>query len=695
MENQGSSGAAYDGILLLLICLSWCQSGLAAHNSATDDSLSGVSATAAIHATRLDYSQFEVPEAVTVITQEDIREAGYLKISEIFRSVPGFRMVNIGAESRVSYHGTAAQQVRRMLVSINGRSVLVGDSEYVEFNRLPIALEDIARVTIVRGPNGGAYGDNAFLVSIDFRTVGRDDPQGITLRAGGGHEGRERAGAALNEQIGAYQLAFSAGRERDGGYDYYDSARTPRNDVFHNTRALFSLESEFAQRSRWRLDANFYHADNPTGIRALSFTGRDKNEGQFIALSNQREIGESSRLDWYVSYNRQREQIRHTGCYTPDAIARTSAAVTNPEQLAGLLAPTLVVPKLLGVSLENTCFFTDIDIDSSRKEAGFEYESQHGRWRYLVGSSASQTDAESAQYFSGQHEIQRSYRAFGESDFAMGPFHASIGLMGQDASNVQSTRPAWRGALTWQFLRNQAMRYSYARSFRIPSLRETEVLWTGAFYFGRRDQAQSTYPVSVPLPLKTGTVRLKPETIDSHSIGYFGTFFGSSTTVDFKIFSETIHDPIESSLFYFSSPPFNNVPFTIKGAEVEAAYRLSDHWKVSGQFSYLDNTTRDPIELGLQSRNAGSVLIVYRPVNNHALTVGYYANSDMSGHSYARYDLIYNYSRTLGTTLFRSKLIWQHHVTPGEGLRDPNPLLSNEGYFAHSDQLFLTLEVTF
>ena len=85
--------------------------------SPSEDALSDPGAlTPAIHATRLDYSAFEVPEAVTVITQEDIREAGYLKISEIFRAVPGFRIINIGSESRVSYHGTAARQVRRMQV---------------------------------------------------------------------------------------------------------------------------------------------------------------------------------------------------------------------------------------------------------------------------------------------------------------------------------------------------------------------------------------------------------------------------------------------------------------------------------------------------------------------------------------------------------------------------------------------------
>src|SRR5688500_13307288 len=70
------------------------------------DELDMTGAAPAIHPTRLDYSEFDVPEAVTVITQEDIRRAGYLEISEIFRAVPGFRIVKIGDESRLGYHGT-------------------------------------------------------------------------------------------------------------------------------------------------------------------------------------------------------------------------------------------------------------------------------------------------------------------------------------------------------------------------------------------------------------------------------------------------------------------------------------------------------------------------------------------------------------------------------------------------------------
>jgi len=669
-----------------------CRGGVA------DESRDGLSDSPllppAIHATRLDYSEFDAPEAVSVVTQEDIRAAGYLEISEIFRSVPGFRIVKIGDESRVSYHGTIVQQNRRMLVTIDGRRVLIGDGQYVEFDRLPIDLEDIARVTVTRGPNGAAYGDNAFLASINFQTIGLDDPRGISIHAGGGHNGRRKFGASVNERVGEYGLQFSASEARDGGYDYSDSAGTPRNDGKEIKRARITVDRSLDEQSRWRLDANIYDSGNRTGIKILQFTGEQINRGEFISLSNERNIGGSSRLDWFVSHNRQRESVRNFGCYTPEAIAGILSVETDPALQAGVLAPTLFVPALLGTSLRNTCFFTDQGINSERSELEVEFESRRGPWRYLLGGSASRTDASSAQHFAGMDQIQRSYRVFGETEYSIGKVHASLGLMAQHSSNVDDTELAWRAAINWQLRPNQMLRYSYATSFRIPSLVETETAWTGAYFFGRRGEPPSTYQFSLPLPVVTSAIRLKPETIRAHSVGYFGTFFDSSTTIDLKVFRETIRDRVESNLFYFYPPPFNGDSFTLHGAETEVALRLNDKWRVSGQYSRLGTDARTDFERGLHGDGAGSLAVTYRPASNHAFAVGYFGNSAISGHSYDRYDLAYNYDQGIGEHLFRSQLIFSHHVGGVDGIRGSMPLLANEGYFAHLNQLFLYLELT-
>lgn len=676
--------------------LSWTLVAVQSVSAQDDEDLSDAPhLPPAIHATRLDYSEFDVPEAVTVITQDDVRLAGYLEISEIFRSVPGFRIVKIGDESRLSYHGTNGTQNRRMLITIDGRTVLIGDGQYVEFDRLPIELEDIARVTITRGPNGAAYGDNAFLASIDFQTVGRDDPHGTSLRVGGGYNERQKGSASGNYEVGDYGVQFSVGAEHDGGYDFFADGRTPRDDGKDIARARLAIEREFKEGSVWRFDANGYDGENETGIRALRLSGKQENDGSFFALSNSREWGEASRFDWLVSRNDQYEAIRNFGCFTPDTIAGALMVITDPAQQAALLAPTRVLPGLLQAPLENICFFNDIAVDSDRTELQMEYESRLGRWRYLLGGSGSEANAASAQRFAGQDQRQRSYRVFGETDVALGSVHASLGYMAQDSSNVESIESAWRGALNWQFAANQALRYSYAHSFRVPSLIESETFWTGAFSFGLRDAPLSAYQISIPLPLVTNSTRVEPETIDSHALGYFGTFLRSSVTVDVKVFQESIHDPIESSVFYFSTPPLNGRSFRLRGAETEFALRLSEQWKISGHYSYLDTDAQAPLELGLHGDEASSLLVTYRPSSAHAITVGYYGNSVISGNSYDRYDLVYNYSRNLGARLFRSQLIFNHHVGGRDGLREDVAFLSNEGRFAHLNQFFLFAELAF
>lgn len=676
--------------------LSWTLVAVQSVRAQDDKDLSGaLPLPPAIHATRLDYSEFDAPEAVTVITQDDIRLAGYLEISEIFRSVPGFRILKIGDESRLSYHGTNGTQNRRMLITVDGRSVLIGDGQYVEFDRLPIELEDIARVTVTRGPNGAAYGDNAFLASIDFQTVGRDDPHGTTLRLGAGYNERRKSSASGNYEVGDYSVQLSIGAEHDGGYDFFADGRTPRDDGKDTARARLAVEREFTEGSVWRFDANGYDGENKTGIRALRLSGKQENDGSFFALSNTRELGEASRFDWIVSRNDQYEAIRNFGCFTPDTIAGARLVVTDPAQQAALLAPTRVLPSLLRAPLENVCFFNDIAVDSDRTELQMEYESRRGPWRYLLGGSGSEANASSAQRFAGQDQRQRSYRVFGETDVTFGSMHASLGYMVQDSSNVESTESAWRGAVNWQFSTNQALRYSFAHSFRVPSLIESETFWTGEFSFGLRDTPLSTYQIIIPLPLVTNSTRVEPETIDSHALGYFGTFLRSSATVDVKVFQESIRDPIESSVFYFSTPPFNGRTFRQRGAETELAARLTEQWKVSGHYSYLDTDAQIPLERGLHGDHAGSLLVTYRPSSAHAITIGYYGNSTISGNSYDRYDLVYNYSRSFGQRVFRSQLIFNHHVGGRDGLREDVAFLSNEGRFAHLNQFFLFAELTF
>ena len=72
--------------------------------------------------------------------------------------------------------------------------------------------------------------------------------------------------------------------------------------------------------------------------------------------------------------------------------------------------------------------------------------------------------------------------------------------MAQDSSNVDDTEFAWRGALNSRSSRIRVCATSFASSFRIPSLTETETFWTGEFRFGRRNEPFSAYQLTLPIP---------------------------------------------------------------------------------------------------------------------------------------------------------------------------------------------------
>jgi iron complex outermembrane recepter protein len=679
---------------LALVSLASFGPSLAAETP-TDDSFSGTALLPpAIHVTRLNYSEFDAPEAVTVITQEDIRLAGYLEVSEIFRAVPGFRIAKIGPETRLSYHGTAVRQNRRMQVTIDGRNALIGDGQYVEFNRLPIDINDIARVIITRGPNGAAYGDNAFLASIAFETIGPDNAQGVSVRAGGGYNDRARYGVSANQTWGKFNFAFAVGRNRDSGYDYQDEIRSPRKDDKRVERGHLGIEYAETDRSKWRLDANAYDSEHQSMISSLLLDRMQENDGQFISLSNRREISESSRFDWLISHNRQEERSQNIGCFDLQTATAFLSAIADPT-LRMLFLQTPVVPGILGVPVEDTCFIMPLDAESDRTDLEIEYEFRTQAGKYLFGASGSTINASSAEYFANQPQEQQIYRVFGETAYTLGNVNLSLGAMGQDADNVSKTQVAWRGAANWQLRREQMLRYSYARSFRIPSLVETETLWAGEMVFGRRGEALSTYRLRIPLPLITNRVAIRPETIESHALGYFGSLLNSGTVIDIKLFDEKIRRPVESNIFYFSSPPFNARAYSLSGAELELSTRLNEQWRIKGQYSYLDTDASSMFERGLYGKHAGSLSVTYRPIAGHDFTIAYYRNSTISGNSYDRYDLAYNHRRNFGQRDLHLQAVLQHHIGGVDGIDGAGPFQTEESYYIHRTQIFVFAELTF
>jgi len=140
-----------------------------------------------LSASRLSQPQNAAPAAVTVIDQGMIRASGFRDIPDLFRLVPGFTVAYTRDNTwGVGYHGLADAFSRRMQVLIDGRSVYTAGFGEVPWASLPLSIDDIERIEVVRGPNSATYGSNAFLGVINIITKDASQVPGshLSVQAG-------------------------------------------------------------------------------------------------------------------------------------------------------------------------------------------------------------------------------------------------------------------------------------------------------------------------------------------------------------------------------------------------------------------------------------------------------------------------------------------------------------------------------
>jgi iron complex outermembrane receptor protein len=129
----------------------------------------------------------EVPAAVYVITQDDIRRSGMTKLPEIFRLVPGMQVAQVNAsEWAVSVRGFNSVYSDKLLVLIDGRSLYNRGFSGVFWDAQNVVVSDIDRIEVIRGPGGTAWGANAVNGVINIITKSAADTKGTAVDVSAG-----------------------------------------------------------------------------------------------------------------------------------------------------------------------------------------------------------------------------------------------------------------------------------------------------------------------------------------------------------------------------------------------------------------------------------------------------------------------------------------------------------------------------
>jgi iron complex outermembrane receptor protein len=129
----------------------------------------------------------EAPVDMTIISASDIKRSGAGDLPTILSRVAGVDVLNFAAgQSDVGIRGYNQARSPRLLVLINGRQVYLDHFGYTDWASLPISLNEIRQIEVVRGPNSAIFGFNAVSGVVNIITFNPkfDDTNVIELRAG-------------------------------------------------------------------------------------------------------------------------------------------------------------------------------------------------------------------------------------------------------------------------------------------------------------------------------------------------------------------------------------------------------------------------------------------------------------------------------------------------------------------------------
>lgn len=165
----------------------------------------------------------DIPASVVLITREDIQKYGYETLEEILENVPGMYAINdyfwMGGKGYGVRGFYATGAFKDMIIMINGVSQIENDYDSYPTGYIPVPVEAIDRIEIVRGPMSVIYGSGAFFGSINIITnQDTDKPVNMIAVGGGSLKTSKYFGRYVNNS-GDFKFSFNAGLYRTNGID--------------------------------------------------------------------------------------------------------------------------------------------------------------------------------------------------------------------------------------------------------------------------------------------------------------------------------------------------------------------------------------------------------------------------------------------------------------------------------------------
>ncbi|WP_242671216.1 TonB-dependent receptor plug domain-containing protein [Hylemonella gracilis] len=478
---------------------------------------------------RLPQRLDEVPGAVTVIDRETIRASGARDVADLLRMVPGFSVSNSFEEgaSAGSYHGLRSTFPNQMQLLVDGRSVYslhLGGS--VGPGLQTVALDDIERIEIFRGPNSATYGARAFLGSINIITRDLVDTQGVVARF---TRGVGSSGAGVNDwgvRLGGVAGGSAVPASGDEGMGigvtgWRLSADQRLDDGLRGAGGPVEV-----QRINVRADANYSETDQ------LSFrAGQSRIESwlgkyyDFPGLHTRGITTSYAQVDWNRNLDDNADlsvQLSHT-----DERVEERERGTMPYPPQGLDGEGVLYDRSGRTSSTNFL------VQQTRRLS----PALRGVWG---GELRRETSDSYALYATNQPYVEDFTRLFGNVEWHLSDdWLLNAGALIERSTMTRDYETAPRLMLNWNVGQTGAARHTLrtgvSRAFRPASMfeRKADV---------RYHDPQTDEEIGYEYDAALGDP-LRPERVDSVELGWL-VDAGAALSFDLRLFQERVHDVI-------------------------------------------------------------------------------------------------------------------------------------------------------
>lgn len=259
-------------------------------------------------AARREQRTAELAVPVSVLTRDDIRYRGVRRIPEMLLQIPGVDVLPLDRNRyAVGVRGLHHEYGDRTLVLVNGRnanSPLVGG---VDLMALPLLVDDLERIEVVRGPGGAVWGANAFNGVVNLITTRPEDSPGVALTTSVNHFGDVDTYARWSHRVEDLAWRLSV------GYDEFETSDDAiSNDAF--TSRDFARTPRFDGEGAWFLgDATTLrfglataHLDRGDFGFAYRWPMQDEridNVRAFAKLEHEFDGGASGYVQWFSNFS--------------------------------------------------------------------------------------------------------------------------------------------------------------------------------------------------------------------------------------------------------------------------------------------------------------------------------------------------------------------------------------------------------